>query len=193
MRIALVCTPHVDPTLRLAAQMGATEVVARYPAHLGRTLDDMVAEAKGHGLAISIVESYIPHDELTHGREGRTRQLAGFIDLVRDMAWLGVEILCSNFMPDDDWTRTTTTAPERGGALATAFDAADLDPSPGRGGPITAARLWDNLAWSLDRIVPLAEKEGVKLALHPDDPPMSPLKHQERIVIHPRRSSECFG
>ena len=57
MRIALVCTPHVDPTLRLAAQMGATEVVARYPAHLGRTLDDMVAEAKGHGLDISIVES----------------------------------------------------------------------------------------------------------------------------------------
>ena len=121
MRIALVCTPHVDSTLRLAAQMGATEVVARYPAHLGRTLDDMVAEAKGHGLAISIVEGYIPHDELTHGREGRERQLAGFIDLVRDMAWLGVEILCSNFMPDDDWTRTTTTAAERGGALATAF------------------------------------------------------------------------
>lgn len=139
------------------------------------------------------MEGYIPHDELTHGREGRERQLAGFIDLVRDMAWLGVEILCSNLMPDDDWTRTTTTAPERGGALATAFDAADLDPSPGRGGPITAARLWDNLAWFLDRIVPLAEKEGVKLALHPDDPPMSPLKHQERIVIHPRRSSECFG
>ena len=106
MRIALACTPHVDSTLRLAAQMGASDVVARYPAHLGST-------------------------------------------------------------------------------LVTAFDAAELDPSPGCGEPITAARLWDNLAWFLDRIVPVAEKEGVKLALHPDDPPMSPLKHQERIIISP--------
>ena len=192
MRIAVACTPHVDSTLRLAAQMGASDVVARYPAHLGRTLDDMVAQAKGHGLAISIVEGYIPHEELTHGREGRERQLAGYVDLVSDMARLGVEILCSNFMPDDDWTRTTTTASERGGALATAFDAADLDPSPGRGGPITAARLWDNLAWFLDRIVPVAEKEGVKLALHPDDPQMSPLKHQERIIISPEAFERVF-
>lgn len=106
---------------------------------------------RGHTLAVAIVEGYIPHDELTHGREGRERQLAGFVDLVRDVARLGVEILCYNFMPDDDWTRTTATAPERGGALVTAFDAADLDPSPGRSGPITAARLWDNLAWFLDR------------------------------------------
>ena len=47
-------------------------------------------------------------------------------------------------MPDDDWTRTTTIAPERGGALVTAFDAADLDPSPGRGGHGTKAlvRSW---------------------------------------------------
>ncbi len=40
MRIALACIPHTDTNLRLAAQMGATDVVARYPQHLGRTLDD---------------------------------------------------------------------------------------------------------------------------------------------------------
>jgi hypothetical protein len=62
MRIALVCTPHVDSTLRLAAQMGASDLVAWYPAHIGRTLDDMVAQAKEHGLRLSIVEGYIPHD-----------------------------------------------------------------------------------------------------------------------------------
>ena len=62
MRIALVCTPHTDATLRLAAQMGVSDLVARYPPHVGRTLDDMVRQARDHGLALSIVEGYIPHD-----------------------------------------------------------------------------------------------------------------------------------
>ena len=192
MRIALVCTPHVDSTLRLAAQMGATDLVARYPAHLGRSLEDLVQQAQSHGLRLSIVEGYIPHDHLTHGREGRQQQLQGFVDLIRDMGRLGVEVLCYNFMPDDDWTRTTTTARERGGALVTAFDAAQLDPSPGRGGPITAAQLWDNLAWFLERVVPVAEQEGVRLALHPDDPPMSPLRQQDRILISPEAFMQVF-
>jgi mannonate dehydratase len=193
VRIALVCTPHTDATLRLAAQVGVTDVVARYPPHLGRRLDEMVAQARGHGLALSIVEGYIPHDDLTHGRAGRERQLAGFVDLIREMAALGVGILCWNFMPDDDWSRTTTTAVDRGGALVTAFDAAALDPAPGRGGPITADRLWDNLAWFLDRVVPVAEREGVRLALHPDDPPMSPLRHQERILVSPEAFERVFA
>lgn len=193
MRLALVCTPHNDSTLRLASQVGVTEIVARYPPHLGRSLDEMTAQATRHGLRISIVEGYIPHDAITHGTADREAQLQGFIDLIRDMARLGVQVLCYNFMPDDDWTRTTTTAPERGGALTTAFDAADLDPSPGRGGPITAAQLWGNLAWFLDRVVPVAEREGVQLALHPDDPPMSPLKHQERIVVSPGAFDRVFA
>ena len=138
--MALVCTPHTDSNLRLAAQVGVTDVVGRYPPHLGRSLPDMVSQARRHGLELSIVEGYIPHDELTHGREGRERQLSGFVDLVRDMARLGVGILCWNFMPDDDWTRTTSTALDRGGALVTAFDAADLETAAGRGGPISAPR-----------------------------------------------------
>ncbi len=193
MRLALVCTPHTDANLRLAVQVGVTDVVARYPPHLGRTLTEMVAQARGHGLALSIVEGYIPHDAITHGRLDRERQLAGFVDLVREMARLGVGILCWNFMPDDDWTRTTATAQDRGGALVTAFDAADLATTPGRGGPITADRLWDNMAWFLERIVPVAEREGVKLALHPDDPPMSPLRQQDRIIISPEAFERVFA
>ena len=43
-------------------------------------------------------------------------------------------------------------------------------------------RLWESLAYFLDRVVPVAEKAKVKLAMHPDDPPLSPIRGIGRIM-----------
>ena len=48
--------------------------------------------------------------------------------------------------------------------------------------PVAEERLWETLAWFLERVVPVAEEAGVRLALHPDDPPLSPLRGIGRIV-----------
>jgi mannonate dehydratase len=49
-------------------------------------------------------------------------------------------------------------------------------------GPISEEELWTNLEYFLRRVRPVAEKAGVKLAMHPDDPPISPIRGVGRIM-----------
>jgi mannonate dehydratase len=79
--------------------------------------------------------------------------------------------------------------PSRGGSLVTSFDyAAVKDEPPTELGPISEEELWTNLEYFLSKIVPVAEANNVKLAMHPDDPPLSPIRGVGRIM----RSVENF-
>lgn len=104
------------------------------------------------------------------------------------MGACGVPVLCYNFMPSDDWTRTAIDVPERGGALVTEFDEAKVEEAPElEGQTITAhitssEELWANLEHFLREVVPVAEEAGVVLALHPDDPPMPMLRGKPQII-----------
>jgi mannonate dehydratase len=113
------------------------------------------------------------------------------------MGAAGIPVLCYNFMPVFDWVRTDLARRLDDGSNALAYDDAalmDFDPShdslelPGWGATYAAdelrkllhayrdvdeQRLWDNLGWFIDQIVPAAESAHVKLAVHPDDPPWS--------------------
>jgi mannonate dehydratase len=84
-----------------------------------------------------------------------------------------------------DWTRTDLQVTARGGALTNAFDAANLDASrtlPPDRRESSSDALWRNLAYLLERLVPAAEEAGVKLAMHPDDPPMPSLLGAAQIM-----------
>jgi mannonate dehydratase len=59
----------------------------------------------------------------------------------------------------------------------------DADTSPGTLSPISYEELWRRLATSLEEVVPVAEASGVRLAAHPDDPPMPIMRQQPRLVI----------
>ena len=91
-------------------------------------------------------------------------------------------------MPDEDWQRTSIDQAERGGARVTAFDLSkignsNLTDAEGQPDSFTpASRLWDNLEHFLNDILPTAEDCGIKLALHPDDPPLTHLRGQDRII-----------
>ena len=101
------------------------------------------------------------------------------------MAALGVRTLCYNWMGPTDATRTAKATPGRGGALCTEFDlaaTARLDPLDT---PLVAEEcLWQNLGHFLERVLPVAERAGVVLAMHPDDPPLSPLRGAHRIMTN---------
>jgi mannonate dehydratase len=82
-----------------------------------------------------------------------------------------------------NWMRTSTTAPSRGGALATGYDHELMQDAPlTEYGVITEEQLWENLEYFLKAVVPVAEEAGVKLAMHPDDPPLSPIRGVSRIM-----------
>ena len=80
-----------------------------------------------------------------------------------------------NWMPQGVW-RTTLSAPLRGGASSTGFAYAEAENAPLiRGRRFTEEECWDNYAWFLERVLPVAEEEGVTLAVHPNDPPVESL------------------
>jgi mannonate dehydratase len=135
------------------------------------------------GFRLTVLEDNPPMDRLRLGLPGREEELEGVLELIEVMGKLGIEVLCYNWMPIVSWSRTSTALAGRGGAVVTGFDAAAWDGvADPPGAPVGEEALWAALAWFLERAVPAAEEAGVKLALHPDDPPLPSLRGVARIV-----------
>ena len=140
-------------------------------------------EVEDAGLRLTVIEDNPPMDRLRLGLPGREDELETVLELVRAMGRLGIEVLCYNWMAVVPWSRTTSSSRARGGAAATGFDLSVWRDAPDApGAPVAEERLWETLGWFLQRVVPFAEEAGVRLALHPDDPPLSPLRGIARIV-----------
>ena len=117
------------------------------------------------------------------GVAGRDEDIARFITLIRDCAAVGQRVICYNWMPAVGWSRTDSARLDRGGSLVTAFDLDRASPELTEyGDGLTHADMWKNLEHFLHAVVPEAEKHGVKLALHPDDPPVDRLRGIPRIL-----------
>jgi mannonate dehydratase len=188
MRLSMIVTPFSGENLQLAAQVGVEEIVAVYPGPGQDPLRKVKREVERYGMRLTHIERKLPHDQIVHGLAGRDNQVAMIKGLLRDMAEVGLEVLCYNWMPSEDWCRTTSLNPERGGSCSTAFsvdaevgNVTDADGSPEVATP--ASRLWENLESFLDEVLPVAEEAGIKLALHPDDPPLKNFWGQEQIMI----------
>jgi mannonate dehydratase len=99
------------------------------------------------------------------------------------MGALGIPVWCYEWMPVFNWLRTSTTVSARGGALATGYDHELMKNAPlTEFGVVTEEQLWENLEYFLDKVIPVAEKANVKIAMHPDDPPLSPIRGLGRIM-----------
>ena len=135
------------------------------------------------GLRWLAVEGPTPLDRVKLGLDGKDEEIEHFIIFMENIARMGIDTVCYNWMPVINWARTTTDRPGRGGALVTAFDADNIkDPGPTQYGEFTAEQMWKNLEYFLKAVVPAAEKYGIKLALHPDDPPVDSLRGIARIM-----------
>ena len=143
------------------------------------------------GMRLSVVESIPVHEDIKLGRPMRDRFADAYCESIVRMGELGIPVLCYNFMPIFDWTRTDLAELQPDGSTALSYDDAALariDLSRGTGdlpgwataysaaelgalrhayASVDAERLWEHLAWFLQRIVPVAEQAGVKLAIHP--------------------------
>ena len=107
-RPALLLTELSDANLRLAAQCGATDIVGPCPGFEDGDLQALFDRVAAHGLRLSVIERFVPHDKIVRGLPGAEQQLEDIKRLIRQMGACGVECLCYNWMPSDDWTRTAT-------------------------------------------------------------------------------------
>ncbi len=179
---------HPTPFWDMLKQVGVTEVVGVLPRNSMDwrrvTIDhpwdytplavykEMIEE---EGFTLSAIEDNPPMDRLRYGIAGAEEEFEAVSTLIQNMGRLGIPVWCYNWAAAINWQRTSSRLRGRGGAVVSGYrnDLVGQNPAPLMG-PIDRDTLWKTLGQFLQRIVPIAEKAGVKLAMHPDDPPVIP-------------------
>ena len=177
-----------DATWDFAVQSGVRHGVIRLPEdgkfdYADRThWESLCNRFTDFGITPLVIEP-MPnelHDHIKTGDDKRDESIERAISMFPHMRAMGIDTICFNWMAHIGWLRTSSDYPERGGARVTEFNMADFKPT---GAKITAEELWANYTYFVKAVIPEAEKYGIKLALHPDDPPVPRLGDVERIMI----------
>lgn len=184
--------PEERHKIRLARQIGIRHaIVAVLPAlravpreRYAETLARIKADFEGAGMKIVGVESHpVPAEKIKLGLAGRDEEIENYIAAIEALARVGVPMICYNWMAGLGWYRTRVDLPGRGGALLTEFDnEAARKQGLTEWGEVSEEKIWNNLEYFLKAVIPVAEPLNVKMALHPDDPPLSPLRGIGRIL-----------
>ena len=194
-----------DDMLTFAKQLGVSGVqmnmlgATTLPGDQRWEYEDLLAlrlKTEEYGLRFEAIEN-VPtrfYHRAMLGLSGRDEQIAHYCATIRNMGRAGIPILGYHFMPNSVWR--TPVAVGRGGAQVTAFDMARVDSgvataqrsrvthddpellrdyAEAEGRTLSEDEMWANYAYFMRAVLPVAEESGVKLALHPDDPPVESL------------------
>ncbi|HEY64369.1 MAG TPA: TIM barrel protein [Caldilineae bacterium] len=204
-----------DENLRFARQMGVTHIVAHLPGEETlpstregywsyedlRRLREFV---ESHGLKLEAIENFPPHhwDQILLAGPGRDEQMENLKKTIRNMGRAGIPIMGYYFSLAGVWGRVMGPF-ARGGALSPGYIEEQApeqrpipngevwghrirdDAPPGDIGTVSHEEMWERLTYFLENLVPVAEEAGVRLAAHPDDPPIPVLRGTARLITHP--------
>ena len=135
------------------------------------------------GFKLEVIESRPPMEKIKLGLPGRDEEIDVVCELIRNMGALEIPVWCPAWMPILMVLRTSRAIPSRGGASVSGYDHDYMRNAPlTEHGIVTEEQQWDSLKYFLERVVPVAEEANVKLAMHPDDPPLSPIRGVARIM-----------
>lgn len=157
------------------------------------SIAELKAACDKAGLEMEVIESVPVHEDIKLGRGNRDEYIEAYKTNIRRLSEAGVKVICYNFMPVFDWVRTVLDKRNDDGSYSLAYreeDIKKLDPNhlslPGwdesysseeLGALLDAYKsvdrnkLFENYVYFLERIIPVCEECGVKMAVHPDDPP----------------------
>ena len=191
LRLAEYIDPTPNPVWRLAQQCGVTAAVGGLPFHALNAnerlcdlapLTRMKQRYEDADFTLDVIEARPPLNKAKRGLPGRDEEIDEACRLIENMGRLGVPVWCYEWMTDFNWVRTNFATPSRGGSVVTSFDAMQVPEDLTSNPPIGEDELWTNLDYFLKRVLPVAEKAGVKLSMHPDDPPITPIRGVSRIM-----------
>jgi len=194
VKFALMLPPYPTPMWKLGQQMGVTHAITGMPmdkpggqyrldymsfVHMKQRFADA-------GYTIAGIESRPPMQNTIMGLPGRDKEMDEVEELLTNMGAVGIPMWCWAWMAGFNWVRTSLGTPTRGGALVTTYNHKLMENAPlTEWGIVTETQLWDAMEYFLKRMVPVAEKAKVQMAVHPDDPPVSPIRGIARILTNP--------
>lgn len=173
-----------EKTMRRIKQLGVDYVLMGGPKIPWTTdvLKGIMDRFKAQGLTvINMMIGGYPN--VIYGRAGRDEEIKNVQESLRAAGAVGLPVVEHNFYADR-LMEGYYEKPARGGASYTAFDydlAKDIPAKPAIG-VHTTEELWNNLTYFLKAVIPVAEKAGVRMALHPNDPPI-PIAHGSNQIM----------
>jgi len=184
-----------DDDLGFARQLGV-EYVSIWVRGEQATLENLLRlkrRVESAGLKVWNIGNSSVHnmEEVTLNLPGRDRKIEEYLAYLRILGKAGIHYSTYAHMGNGIWS----TEPEltRGGALARAFDLAKADKGVWDDkvftAPLTHGRvfseqeIWDNYAYFIKAVVPVAEEHGIKIGIHPDDPPVPQLGGVPRCIF----------
>ena len=212
MKNAWAIRVATDEVLRTSAQLGVNDIViyggpgwpylpgTLEPLNKPRaTYEDYAAlrdRLNSHGLKIAAFEggflTFAKYHDLAFGGPRRDELIEEITAEIVDMARAGVPVFGYHWMPASVWRSASVRI--RGDAEATAFDAgvAKFEPIPYDPIPdeadLSEEAMWRNLGYWIRAVTPVAEEAGIRLGIHPDDPPVPELGGVPRLL----RSFDAF-
>ena len=162
------------------------------------------SQCREYGFNIDVVESLNVHDDVKIGLPTRDHWIENYKESIRNLSLFGVKVICYNFMPVFDWTRSELFHPLEDGSTALYYGKdtiqedyrsmakyvldfterygmsfpgweparmAQLDVLFAAYREVDHEKLWGNLQYFLEAVIPTCEACGIKLAIHMDDPP----------------------
>lgn len=145
------------------------------------------------GLEMEVIESVPVHEDIKLGKPTRDSLIKNYAENIRNLGKAGVKCICYNFMPVFDWFRTNLHYVQPDGSVCLSYSEADFNKLdkhnlrlPGwdesytseelngllneyKG--VTHEKLFENLVYFLNGIMPACDETGINMAIHPDDPP----------------------
>ena len=203
--------PPLEPGIKVSVQVGSdpSDEDLQFVRQLGVSYVNIWVRAKdatvenflrlrrkveGAGLKIWNIGNTDVHnmEEVTLNLPGRDRKIEEYKQYLRNLGQAGgIHYTTYAHMGNGIWSTEPETT--RGGARARAFDLAKADRGHWAGkvfqGPLTHGRkytpeeIWENYAYFIRQVAPVAEQEGIRIGIHPDDPPVPELGGVPRCIF----------
>ncbi len=173
-----------EAAMRRVKQIGVNNVLSGGPPMPwgDEQLQTLVTKLKGGGLSLgNLMIAGFPN--VIYGRPGREEEIEKLKQSIRAAGKAGIPVVEYNFYAHraiEGYYEETG----RGGAGLTAFDAdriKDLPPLPEEG-VHNLDEIWKNITYFLKAVIPVAESSNVRLALHPNDPPVALSRGSQQIM-----------